>query len=49
VSDDESKLSLDRNLIALNEGYEVKYWTKKLGADEVALRNAVQAVGPRAR
>lgn len=35
----------DRNLISLNERYEVEYWTKALGCNEAKLKRAVAAVG----
>lgn len=45
MSDDTTKTALDRKLIALNEPYEVDYWTKALGISEQQLRNAVGEVG----
>lgn len=45
MSDNTSKTGLDRKLIALNEDYEVRDWTKSLGCTEAQLRAAVKAVG----
>lgn len=35
----------DRSRVNLSEDYEVKYWTKKFGVSEEALRNAVKKAG----
>ncbi len=35
----------DRSRIALNEDYEVRYWTQELGVSVAKLQEAVQAVG----
>ena len=40
-----TKLPPLRNLIALNEELEVKYWTKHLGVSRVELQRAVDKVG----
>ncbi|RZL95841.1 MAG: DUF3606 domain-containing protein [Variovorax sp.] len=40
---------LDRKLIALNEEYEVRSWTKSLKCTEEELRAAVKAVGNSAK
>lgn len=40
-----SKLPPLRNLIALNEELEVKYWTKHLGVSRDELQRAVDKVG----
>ena len=40
-----SKLPPLRNLIALNEELEVKYWTKHLGVSRDELQQAVDKVG----
>ena len=48
MSDDTHKRSRDRSRIAMNEEYEVRYWTKKLGVSEEELGEAVRAVGNRA-
>jgi hypothetical protein len=35
----------DRNLINMNEDYEVKYWSKHLGVSRDELHRAVEKVG----
>lgn len=45
MSDEANATILDRNLINLNERYEVRDWTNSLGVNEVELREAVAAVG----
>lgn len=35
----------DPTKINLNQSWEIKYWTNKLGVSEQQLRNAVRAVG----
>lgn len=35
----------DRSRVALGEGHEVRYWTKRFGVDEGKLKAAVEAVG----
>ncbi|KQW20678.1 hypothetical protein ASC80_10675 [Afipia sp. Root123D2] len=35
----------DRERINLQEGHEVRYWTKELGCSEIKLKQAVDAVG----
>jgi hypothetical protein len=39
----------DRSRINLNEDYEVRYWTNKLGVSKDDLRKALQTVGSSAR
>jgi hypothetical protein len=48
MSDHKSKRGSDRTRIAINEEYEVRYWTKKLDVTEEELDEAVRAVGNRA-
>ena len=36
----------DPKKINVNQSWEIKYWTDKLGVSEQQLRKAVQAVGP---
>ncbi|MFN3439663.1 MAG: DUF3606 domain-containing protein [Acidovorax sp.] len=48
MSDDKTEVVQDRNLISLNEHYEVRDWTNSLGVTEMELREAVAAVGPSA-
>jgi len=38
----------DRSRINLNEDYEVRYWTDKLGVSKAQLEEAVRDVGPSA-
>jgi hypothetical protein len=46
MADDKSKTgSPDRDLINVNEDYELSYWTKKLGVSAEDLKAAVKAVG----
>ena len=46
MADDKKKTGApDRNLISLNEDYEVRNWAKSLGCTEAQLRAAVKAVG----
>lgn len=45
MTDNTKQTGLDRKLIALNEDYEVRDWTKSLGCTEEQLRAAVKAVG----
>ena len=45
MADDPKKTGLDRKLIALNEGHEVRSWTESLKCTEEELRAAVKAVG----
>ena len=35
----------DRSRIALNEDYEVDYWTEKLGVNREQLESAIRSVG----
>jgi hypothetical protein len=37
--------SPDRNLININEDYELQYWSEKFGVTHDELRKAVKAVG----
>lgn len=49
MTDDRNDVgSPDRDRINVNEDYELKYWTKKLGVSAEELRAAVKAVGPTA-
>jgi len=49
MSDDKMKRGpQDGQRINMNEDYEVRYWTKKLGVSEEELQRAVDAVGPMA-
>ena len=45
MSDNTSKTGLDRQLVSLEEDYEVRDWMKSFGCTEEQLRAAVQAVG----
>ena len=45
MSDNPSKTGLDRQLISLEEDYEMRDWTKSLGCTPTELREAVKAVG----
>lgn len=45
MSDNTSKTALDRQLVSLDEDYEIRDWTKSLGCSEAELRAAVKAVG----
>jgi hypothetical protein len=47
MSDDKSKVGLaDRDRINVNEDYELRYWSNKLGCSADDLRAAAKAVGP---
>ncbi len=49
MADDKTKTGgQDRQRINLNEDYEVRDWTKRLGVTEEELRKAVAAVGDQA-
>ena len=49
MSDDMTALApRDRALIRIEEDYERRAWTKRLGVSEWELRAAVRAVGPSA-
>ena len=49
MSDDKSKPGgQDRKRINMNEDYEVRDWSKRLGVSADQLRAAVKAVGDRA-
>lgn len=49
MSDDRTKPGgQDRDLISLDEDYEVRDWAAKFGVSEKALRDAVARVGNRA-
>jgi hypothetical protein len=39
----------DRSRINVNEDYELRYWTKKLGVSTDQLKQAVKEVGPTAK
>ena len=45
MSDNTTKTGLDRQLVSLNEDYEIRDWTKSFGCTEEQLRAAVKAVG----
>lgn len=45
MADNKSQTSADRKLISLEQGYEVRDWSKSLGCTEQQLRDAVKAVG----
>ena len=46
MSDDPKNVGTpDRNLIALGEEHEIRYWTNKLGVSRESLQAAVKAVG----
>lgn len=46
MSDDKTKRgSPDKDLISLNQRWEVRYWTKELGVSLTTLRYAVGEVG----
>lgn len=45
MSDDTIKIVHDRNVISLDEHYEVRDWTNSLAVNELELREAVAAVG----
>lgn len=38
----------DKDRINVNEPWEVRYWTQKLGVSEAQLKQAVNAAGPMA-
>lgn len=49
MSDDKSKTGApDRDRINVNEDYELRDWSKKLGVTPEQLKKAVQSVGPSA-
>ena len=45
MDDKHKKGSADRKRIALDEDYEVRYWTQKLGVSREELEAAVNSVG----
>ena len=45
MSDNTAKTGLDRQLLSLEEDYEVRDWMKSFGCTEEELRAAVKAVG----
>ena len=45
MSDNPAKTGLDRQLVSLEEDYEVRDWMKSFGCTEEELRAAVKAVG----
>ena len=50
ISDDKRKPGLpDRDRIHINEGYELRYWSDKLGVTKEELAAAVKRVGPMIR
>lgn len=47
MADDRSKIGKpDRDRINVNEDYELRDWSKKLGATPQQIKDAVKAVGP---
>lgn len=50
MADDKNNRGLqDRSRINLNEDYEVRYWTDKLGVSKAQLEEAVREVGSSAK
>ena len=48
--DNKSKVGTpDRNLINVNESYELSYWAEKFGVKPQQLKDAVKAVGTSAK
>ena len=45
MSDNTGKTGLDRQLVSLEQNYEVRDWMKSFGCSEEELRAAVKAVG----
>jgi len=45
---DKDRTPADVGRVNLNEAWEVEWWCTKFGCTDVALRRAVQAVGPSA-
>lgn len=45
MSDNPAKTGLDRQLVSLEEDYEVRDWMKSFGCTEEELRAGVKAVG----
>lgn len=45
MSDDTSKVKRDRARISLEQDYEVRYWTEKLGVSREELERVVREVG----
>ncbi len=49
VMDDSETIAINgRKVIALDDDFELRYWTAALGVTQQELRSAVQAVGKRA-
>lgn len=48
MSDDRTLKREDAFRIALNESWEVDYWTEAMGVSETELREAIRQVGNRA-
>ncbi|HEY9065107.1 MAG TPA: DUF3606 domain-containing protein [Burkholderiaceae bacterium] len=50
MADDKSKPGgRDRNRINMNQEYEVRDWSRRLGVSPEQLKEAVKAVGPNAK
>ncbi|RYF31211.1 MAG: DUF3606 domain-containing protein [Comamonadaceae bacterium] len=45
MSDNTSKTALDRQLVSVDQEYEIRDWMKSFGCTEEELRAAVKAVG----
>ncbi len=45
MSDDKDSVKRDRKRIAMDEDYEVRYWTEALGVSRDELEQAVKSVG----
>ena len=45
MKDDPNNLAMDQRPIAVEQEYELRYWTKVLSCSEEELRDAVAAVG----
>ena len=48
MSDDKSKVAADRKRINVNEDYECRDWSEKVGVSADELKRAVERVGPMA-
>jgi hypothetical protein len=49
MADDKMKSGKpDRDRINVDEAYELRYWSKRLGVSEAAIRDAVRTAGPMA-
>ncbi|MDQ0639657.1 hypothetical protein QF042_003222 [Pedobacter sp. W3I1] len=49
MDDKQKSGNADRTRININEGYEVDYWSNKLGVSKDKLKAVVQTVGTSAR